>query len=51
MKYSIKITYPSGVIAYLSHKDKTAWTKKTALKYMSEWVHLHGHWVELEKVA
>lgn len=42
MKYSIKITYSDGVISYLSHKDKTAWCKATAKKYMAEWFNRFG---------
>jgi len=49
MKYSIKITYPSGVVAYLSDKGKTSWCKKTAKKKLSEMVYLHNHKFELEK--
>lgn len=47
MKYSIKITYPSGKVAYLCHKDKTAFCKRTAQKYLQEWVYLHGHKAEI----
>lgn len=51
MKYSIKITYPSGTIAYMSHKGKTSWCKRTAKKYLTEWVYLHGHKAEIEESA
>ncbi len=37
MKYSIKITYSNGQQAYLGHKGKTAWCKKTAEKYLEQW--------------
>jgi hypothetical protein len=42
MKYSIKITYPNGQAAYLSHKNKTEWCKKTAQKYLERWNASHG---------
>lgn len=41
-RYSIKITYPSGMVAYMSHRDRTEWCKRSALKHLREWVHLHG---------
>jgi len=47
MKYSIKITYPSGVVSHMRHKDKTAFCKRTAKKYLAEWVHLHGVHAEI----
>jgi hypothetical protein len=47
--YSIKISYPSGVIAYMSHKGKTEWCKRTAQKHLREWVYLHGITAELIK--
>jgi hypothetical protein len=40
MKYSIRIQYPDGV-AYMAHRDKTAWTKRTAIKYATEWNRQH----------
>lgn len=49
MKYSIKITSPSGVIAYMSHRDKTQWCKRTAEKHLREFVYLHGWKAELEE--
>ena len=36
MKYHIRIYYKGG-FSYLWHKDKNAWSKKTATKYMNEW--------------
>lgn len=38
MKFCIKITHDNGLVSYLSHKDKTAWCKVTAKKYLSEWL-------------
>ena len=46
-RYSIKITYPSGFVAYMSHKDKTSWCLRTARKHLSEWVYLHGFHAEI----
>jgi len=48
MKYQLKITYPSGVIAYMTHRDKTQFCKRTAQKHMREFVMWHGLKVELE---
>lgn len=42
MKYSIKVTRPDGAISYLSHHDKTAWHKATALRFAREYVAAHG---------
>jgi hypothetical protein len=50
MKYQIKISYPSGIVAYMIHKDKQQWCKRTAQKYIKEFVMWHGLKVELEKV-
>ena len=47
IKYQIKITYPSGTIAFMFHRDKTKWCLKTAKKYLREWVYLHGINAEL----
>ena len=50
MKYAIKITCPSGAIAYLKDRDKTCWCKRTANKKLSEMVHLNdGHKYEMEE--
>ena len=48
MKYQVRITYPSGTVAYLIHKDKLAWTKGTAQKYLSEFAQAFGLPCELE---
>ena len=36
MKYCIRIYYKGG-FSYLWHRDKNAWSKDTATKYMNEW--------------
>ena len=36
MKYHIRIYYKGG-FSYLWHRDKNAWSKDTATKYMNEW--------------
>lgn len=48
MKYQIRITYPNGLIAYLAHRDKSAWIKRTAQKHMSEFAQVFGLPCELE---
>lgn len=35
-RYCIRIHYPEGD-AFLSHRDKSAWCRRTALKYLQEW--------------
>jgi len=40
--YSVKVTHKDGTIAYLSHRDRTAWHKATALKHAREYVLAHG---------
>lgn len=30
MNYSVRITLADGRVAYLSHKDRTVWRKRTA---------------------
>lgn len=49
MKYSIKITYPSGTVAYMIHRDRTSWCKRTAMKYLKDFVLWHGLKAELER--
>jgi len=34
MKYSIKITLSNGLVCYLSHRNRTAWTWKTAKRHL-----------------
>jgi hypothetical protein len=46
-RYAIKITYPSGVVAYMSHGGRNSWCKRSAMKHLREWVYLHGHEVEM----
>lgn len=36
MRYSIRIQYPEGA-SYLWHRDKGAWCKRTATKYLDQW--------------
>ena len=36
MKYHIRIYYRGG-FSYLWHRDKNAWCKPTAIKYLKEW--------------
>ena len=36
MKYCIRIYYRGG-FSYLWHRDKNAWSKVTATKYLQEW--------------
>ena len=36
MKYHIR-TYYRGGFSYLWHRDKNAWSKCTAVKYLQEW--------------
>jgi hypothetical protein len=49
MRYSIKITYPSGVVAYMSHMGRTEWCYSSAKRHLKEWVYLHGITAELVK--
>lgn len=49
MKYQILITYPNGNHAYLVHKDRFAWSKRTAQKYLKEFVAAFGLDCELER--
>jgi len=42
MKYNVKITRPDGRIYYMSHRDRTAWHKATALRFAREYVAAHG---------
>lgn len=50
MMYSVKITRDSG-ISYLSHRDRTAWSKRTALKFAREFVAAHGGVATVEQAA
>jgi hypothetical protein len=46
-RYSIKVTYPSGVVAYMTHNGRSCWTKRYAVKHLREFVYLHGFKAEL----
>jgi predicted site-specific integrase-resolvase len=41
-KYNVWITDHDGKRSMLTHRDKTAWTFRTAIKYAEEFVDLHG---------
>jgi len=41
-RYSIQITYPSGVIAYMSFLGRTEWCYSQARHHLKTWVHVHG---------
>lgn len=49
-RYKIKIIYPSGTISYMIHRDRSEWTKRTALKHLNEFILWHGLKAELEEV-
>jgi len=49
MKYSIKILENSIFRAYVIHKGRSEWCKRTAEKHLKEFVHLHGWKAELEE--
>jgi hypothetical protein len=46
-RYQIRITYPSGVVAFMCHRDRTEWCKRSAQKHLREFVYLHGITAEL----
>lgn len=48
-RYSIKIIYPSGTVAYMSHKGKSSWCYSSAKKHLNEFVLWHGLHAELDK--
>lgn len=50
MKYQVRITYPSGQVSYLIHRDRTAWRKATAQKYLNQFVLTFGLMAELEEI-
>lgn len=50
MRYAIKITYPSGVVAYMVHRDRASWCLRSARKHLREFVMLHGLKAELEVI-
>lgn len=35
-KFAVKLEYPNGKVAYLSHNKRTAWCLKTAKKHAAE---------------
>jgi len=46
MRYQIKITYPDGFVAYLIHRDRTSWCKRTALHHINTITWSKGHTLE-----
>lgn len=43
MKYCVRITKADGTFGgYLSHRDRTEWSFRTAMKYAEEFVLKHG---------
>lgn len=49
MKYSIKITYPSGVITYLGYNGKASWCKSQAYHHKNTYTPpCEGCMVEVE---
>lgn len=40
--HSIKITYPTGMISYMSFRGRTAWSYSQARRHLADWVYLHG---------
>ena len=48
-RYSLKISYPSGVNAYMSFRGKTSWCYSQARKHLKSWVYLHGVKVVMEE--
>lgn len=55
MKYSIYIKHIDGHGAYLSHRDRTAWTLRTARKHLTdvtrEKLSQSDKWVNVEYFA
>lgn len=43
VRYSVKIFYPNGKISYLSHRGRTAWCRRTALKHLNEFLEKSFH--------
>lgn len=35
-RYCIRIHYPDGD-SFLSHRDRSSWTRRTALKHLRDW--------------
>ena len=48
-RYSLKISYPSGVTSYMSYRGRTSWCYTQAKKHLKEWVYLHGVTIEMEE--
>jgi len=42
MMYSVRITRKDGTIGYMSHRDKTAWPKATALRFARQYASVFG---------
>lgn len=38
MKHSIRLTGPNGAHAYLSHRGQSAFSPRTARKYLAQWL-------------
>lgn len=49
MKYSVKILQGGNGISYLSHRGRSSWCMKTALKHKREWLAVNGGRAELEE--
>lgn len=49
-RYMIKIVYPSGTVAYMSHKGKSEWCYSSARKHLKEFVLWHGLQAVIEEV-
>jgi hypothetical protein len=49
-RFSIRITYPNGIVAYMSFRDRTSWCRSQANKHLRDWIYLHGIKAELEKI-
>jgi hypothetical protein len=48
MKYSLKITYPNGIVAYMDFRGRTSWCRSQAYYHKKTWVYMHGVTVEVE---
>ena len=49
-RYMIKIVYPSGTVAYMSHKGRSEWCYRSAKKHLNEFILWHGLHATLEEV-
>ena len=48
MMYSVKIKHEDG-FSYLSHRNRTAWSRPAAIKFAREYVAAHGGSVVIEQ--